>query len=1061
MNRVSSVAVAVLLAATTSRAAVHKAALYHASTNLDAATEQVPGLAGTTFLEVDYATTSVVFHVLTDSPATDTGESARVRIRIYSNREDLRDATLVTNVVITDTNRFHDTPASGSITVGVWRASWQPTFQFSGTAFYAPQILAVSSNTGATNFLYLIRGTGTNTGPDWGINDSFWLTNAQVHGLSVDFLDYTFAWTNPIPTPFNWIYFNSTNRGLPQNELVPGLGRPFFDYSYQTSQPSYLHVITPSTGIVSVLARFYYLNGPGEVFTNAVALTNVVIASTNAFNGLPASGEETVTVWRASFFQPNNWLSNTVYFAPRVLKAGESNMWCVHSLVGISDGLTASNNFTDAQYFYSAEGGYYGRDWDYVSTGAVARPGLSLDWSYFNHSSLNPLTEPVPLYGGRPFVSVDYGRTVTTFRVMTDLPYTVIPGEDMLVKIRTVYEDPLSPPGTFITEFRDMTTVTTLVLDSSAPFHGLPAAGAHTVQLWSADWPHPNSAGVPLTNQITVYYAPLLQSVAGSLQYVTDERYLVRAIESATNGWGSNNFTSAPQFYGREGAFHDYSYIHKRAGIDGFYFNNTNGPAPEVESVPGLGVPFLQYNYGTNEFSYVHILAPAQGLSSMAVRIYFSGTADEITYNAALLTNVVLAATNPFHGLPASGSITLAVWRAAFLPPTNSAGNTLYVCPRAFLAGGDVYWLVRNLDGASGYPATVNNWPTNAQALFADPSGFFNRDWPYTPTASVQRTGATFDWAYHNRATNDPETQLVPGLATTTFRMVSYATTSTVFHILTDHPFNVVPEEIATARLRVAWSTNLLQFTETVTNMTIVTNLVLDAGLPFLGMPTSGVHTVDLWRATWPHPTTGGLPITIPVYVFYSVQLKTTMGSAAYETDGRHLLARLEGATNGWGENNYTLAPQVFGPNFVNHDYLYTNLFPAADADGDGLADLYEDNTGTFVDPEHTGTNPGDPDSDDDASGDGDEVVAGTDPNSSASYFKIAYGAAMGGQPFIQWAARTNRDYTVEKIDGWATNIGVYSILYSGLSIAADGTLSTNLPAGTGPEIIRLRVRKN
>jgi hypothetical protein len=49
----------------------------------------------------------------------------------------------------------------------------------------------------------------------------------------------------------------------------------------------------------------------------------------------------------------------------------------------------------------------------------------------------------------------------------------------------------------------------------------------------------------------------------------------------------------------------------------------------------------------------------------------------------------------------------------------------------------------------------------------------------------------------------------------------------------------------------------------------------------------------------------------------------------------------------------------------------------------------------------------------------------------------------------------------VEKIDGWPTNSGIYSIIYSGLSIGADGTISTNLPAGAGPEIIRLRVRKN
>ncbi len=56
------------------------------------------------------------------------------------------------------------------------------------------------------------------------------------------------------------------------------------------------------------------------------------------------------------------------------------------------------------------------------------------------------------------------------------------------------------------------------------------------------------------------------------------------------------------------------------------------------------------------------------------------------------------------------------------------------------------------------------------------------------------------------------------------------------------------------------------------------------------------------------------------------------------------------------------------------------------DSDDDGLEDQVETDTGVYVSPTNTGTDPNDADSDDDGYEDGAEVDAGTDPNDNASY---------------------------------------------------------------------------
>ncbi|MFH0953354.1 MAG: beta-galactosidase [Verrucomicrobiota bacterium] len=148
--------------------------------------------------------------------------------------------------------------------------------------------------------------------------------------------------------------------------------------------------------------------------------------------------------------------------------------------------------------------------------------------------------------------------------------------------------------------------------------------------------------------------------------------------------------------------------------------------------------------------------------------------------------------------------------------------------------------------------------------------------------------------------------------------------------------------------------------------------------------------------------------------------------------------------------------------------YLSSNdSAPTIDTDGDGVPDAYETDTGAFHNPADTGTSPTNRDSDADGQIDGDEVVAGVDPNEATNYFAASDARATGDtNVVITWYARTNRVYSLGRLDtGLATPGQPFQPLlpWTNITVAADGTTGVvdSTASGTTNRFYRINVRRS
>jgi alpha-tubulin suppressor-like RCC1 family protein len=102
-------------------------------------------------------------------------------------------------------------------------------------------------------------------------------------------------------------------------------------------------------------------------------------------------------------------------------------------------------------------------------------------------------------------------------------------------------------------------------------------------------------------------------------------------------------------------------------------------------------------------------------------------------------------------------------------------------------------------------------------------------------------------------------------------------------------------------------------------------------------------------------------------------------------------------STGLWGDANHRFAYLLetgFAPSLndglvaqaLTHTVTQAAIDPEADTDGDGILDIHETNTGTFVSATDTGSDPRVADSDGDGFEDGLEVASGSNPNDAESY---------------------------------------------------------------------------
>ena len=160
------------------------------------------------------------------------------------------------------------------------------------------------------------------------------------------------------------------------------------------------------------------------------------------------------------------------------------------------------------------------------------------DWAYHSGVDMKASREYVPQTNVGPFLQVDYATTSATMYVLANYPSQAkyYPEEDGVWAMRTSWVNPTNT-SEWLWYFEDMTRVGTIDIgDTTETFHGLPASGSKTLELWKYTFHFPcDTNGIPYTN-VTICYGAYFKSTNESQK--TDDIYLVGSDGSKTNNLG-------------------------------------------------------------------------------------------------------------------------------------------------------------------------------------------------------------------------------------------------------------------------------------------------------------------------------------------------------------------------------------------------------------------------------------------------------------------------------------------------------------------------------------------
>jgi hypothetical protein len=120
-------------------------------------------------------------------------------------------------------------------------------------------------------------------------------------------------------------------------------------------------------------------------------------------------------------------------------------------------------------------------------------------------------------------------------------------------------------------------------------------------------------------------------------------------------------------------------------------------------------------------------------------------------------------------------------------------------------------------------------------------------------------------------------------------------------------------------------------------------------------------------------------------YVTVTLASTTPGATIRYTTDGSDPTESSAAGTSVFIGRTSVLKARAYASGYAGSD-IRSATFTIADTDGDGLPNWMESNTGTYVSPTNTGTNPNLADTDGDNFNDGKEVSRGTDPNDPNSH---------------------------------------------------------------------------